>query len=362
MSRKRTRRGFQLSEFPVVLFIFFIMFFPLINLLCLGCGACSVWLISFQTAATAVEQQSFAESLNAAANQAKAITQTGISKWVKLQPVGGYQNSGVNLFVEKLSFRTGSGQYWLYGPNASAPPPAQAADYIYSVRSEANFTVGPFLSMASWPWIGDIPGLGQPAAITITTGKAVEQPDHIVDANNTMLASSGSGSNVSAQPGGWKAPNGTGEMWTQDGMPILSYTVWVPDFPGSSTGYLFKIDTQQNNWSGSNPNVNWSASSWITGRYVSNYQDSQTGFILTGNQFSFNDTNGGTQTIAVNPGQNVDVQGIQEYCEGATASLNQLITAVNDNPSMSPAAKAAALNSIAQYQSWLQNNMPSGWW
>lgn len=353
-TRKRTRRGLQLSEFPVVLFILFIMLFPLINLLCLACGACSVWLISFQTAATAVEQKSFAEALNSAANVSQAITNNGLSKWVKLQPVGGYNGKGVNLFVEKLSFRTGSGQYWLYGPNATAPPPAQAADYIYSVKAEANFTVGPFLSMASWPFIGDIPGLGTPAAITITTGKAVEQPDHIVDANNTLLATQGTGNNQSAQPGGWKNPDGTGEMWTQNGSPILSYTIFVPNFPGSTSGYMFKIDTQAN--------TTYSGQSWLTGRYVDGFVQNQGGYILTGNQFTYNDANGATQTIAVNPGQNMDLQGIQEYCEGASGSLYQLTNNINNDTTMSPAAKAAALNAVQQYQTWLSNNMPEGWW
>lgn len=356
MRRRRSRRGFQLSEFPVVLFILFIMLFPLINLLCLACGACSVWLISFQTAATAVEQQNFASSLTAAANLAKGITQTGISKWVKLTPVGGYQNSGVNLFVEKLSFKgTGSNQFWLYGPNASAPPPAQAADYIYTIRSEANFTVGPFLSMASWPFIGDVPGLGQPAAITITTGKAVEQPDHIVDAGNTMLASSGSGSVVSSQPGGWKAPDGTGELWTSNGNPILSYTVWVPDFPGSATGYMFKVDLTN---AAGNP-TDQVYHTAITGRYVSNHQDSASGYILTGNEFNFNGNNGATQNMAINPGQNVDLQA---YCDTSNNSLNDMTTLIQNDSSLSSAAKQAASNAVSSFQAWLNNNMPSGWW
>lgn len=354
MTRRRRNFGFQMSEFPVVLFILFIMLFPLINLLCLACGACSVWLISFQTASTAVEQKSFSDSLTAAANTATAITNSGLSKWVKLTPVGGYQGKGVNLFVEKLSFRTGSGQYWLYGPNASAPPPAQSADYIYSIKSEATFTVGPFLSMASWPFIGDVPGLGVPASFTITTGKAVEQPDHIVDANNTLLASTGTGSNVSAQPGGWKSPNGTGEMWTQNGSPILSYTVWVPDSPGSTNGYMFKIDTQAN--------TQYSGQSWLTGRYVNNYQPSDGGYILTGNEFTFNGQNGSNQTMGINPGQNVDLQGIQEYCEGATGSLLQLRNNITNDTTMSASAKAAAMDAVAQYETWLRANMPEGWW
>lgn len=359
---QQRRKGMQMAEFPIVLFILFLMLFPLLNLVVLGCGACTVWLIAQQTAATAAEQKSFADSLTAASGTANQIAQSGMSKWVKLAPVGGWQSSGVNLFVEKTAYKLNdSGQYWLYGPNCSAPVPAQASDYIYSIKSEATFNVGPFMSMAGIPFVGDIPGIGVPAAISITCGKAVEEPDHIVTTSNNLLASSGTSNNVSAQPGGWKSPNGVGELWTDaNGNPIATYTVWQPDYPGATSGFLFKVDMQM---------VGGGGRAQVAGRYVNGYVPSSTGYILTGNQFAYNGTNGQTQYMGVNPGQNVDAYYEMPYCIGAAQACTDLVNVIqsgqtygDSSVSMPPTATQATCDAIMSAHSWLTANMPQGWY
>lgn len=359
----RKKRGSQMSEFPIILFILFLMFFPLMNLLMMACGACTVWLIAQQTAATAAEQKSFADSLTAASTTANQIAQSGLAKWVRLAPVGGWQTSGVNLFVEKMEYKaSGSGQYWLYGPNCSAPVPAQSSDYIYSIKSEATFNVGPFMPMAGIPFVGDIPGVGVPAAISITGGKAVEEPEHIVTTSNNLLANSGTTiSNVSGQPGGWKTPDGTGQMWTDtNGNPIISFTIWQPDSPGSTNGYLFKVNMQM---------VGGGGRAEVAGRYVNGYVPSSTGYILTGNQFAYNAANGQTQYIGINPGQNIDAHYEMPYCIGAGQACTDLVNVIQSGQSygdssvnMPSSATQATVDAIMTAHSWLTNNMPSGWY
>lgn len=353
MKKQRSRRGFQMAEFAMALMVFFIALFPLINLVYLGCGFCTVFLIAQQTASTGSAQTNFEDTLSSVAQAAKTLTESGLGQWLKLKPVGGYDNSGVDVFVETLSYKQNSGQYHLYGPNASAPLPAQPAEYVYSIKTEATFTVAPFTSLGSFPFIGTIPGVGSPATIRISASRAVEEPEHIVS-TNSKLAKTGVASNVSSQTGGWKIPDGTGELWVQqDGNSVISYTVWVPDYQGAATGYLFKVDAQM---------LGGGGKATVSGRYVTTYSDSTAGYILTGNEFSFNDKSGQTKSMSANPGQNIDSQYEMAYCIGAKQAMTDLMNQLSNDSALSQSAKQASINAVSEAHSWLSNNLPLGWY
>jgi hypothetical protein len=201
--RKRSARrrafGGNIAEFgPALLVLFLVIIFPLLNLMGFACGVATATLIANQCACSASVSQTYTDALTAASNTAMALITSPLGKFAGLQPLNGYQGSGVDLYVAATN--TTSNKTTVYGPNTAVPGPIDTSTYIYEYEARVNYAIGPFLSMAGNPFVGNIPMIGKPANFQLTVQKSAEYPDGLT----------GGGAAAGAASGGGGAGSGTG--------------------------------------------------------------------------------------------------------------------------------------------------------
>lgn len=191
MAKRQTRReiGAAIAEFGPALFVFFfIILFPLINMIALGTGAGTVYLISKQCASKAGQSTTFQNALESATNAALELESGGFGKFAGLVPVGGFNNSGMDLYITDTNISTN--QSTRYGPNTpSVPPPSNPDEHLYSYDAVVTFDVGPMVNLHSVPWIGNVPGVGVPARMSYTASSNVEHPEGLL----SLVAETGGG-------------------------------------------------------------------------------------------------------------------------------------------------------------------------
>lgn len=160
---------------PSIMILLIFVVFPFINLMGVVVGYATGFLITRQAARQAGAQAKFAEALTAMLNESGGITQSGLGRFVKLKPVGGYQNSGTDLYVLATNYITN--QTKNYGPNSPVPPPIDSSTFVYEYTVPGTFDVGPLIDMSTVPFLGGIPGLGPSARIHTVSQCVVEHPD-----------------------------------------------------------------------------------------------------------------------------------------------------------------------------------------
>jgi hypothetical protein len=165
-----------MAEFAPALFVFLVaIFFPFLNLFGYICGVATATLIANQCATAAAVSQTYAEALNSTSNTAVQLANSGLGKFSRLHAVGGYKDSGINIYVAVTELATNSTTF--YGPNQPLNVPIDTIKNIYEYEAQVNYSVGPFLSMEGIPMFKDVPMLGKPAAFSFTVQKAAEYPD-----------------------------------------------------------------------------------------------------------------------------------------------------------------------------------------
>lgn len=171
---RRSRRG-SIAEVPPALFILFVVIMlPLIDLLGLALAAGAIGLTNYTCMSRAACQPTFDLALSAMSDEATSFQSTGFFKFLNLQPAGGYQNCGIDMWVKADNFRGGTSQ--TYGPNTPVPPPVDTTTYIYAYMGRSAFRVSPWISFSGVPLLSQIPGLGQPVVLTFDVCKNVETP------------------------------------------------------------------------------------------------------------------------------------------------------------------------------------------
>lgn len=171
--RKRDVGSAHSSEFVAALYAFFLMaLIPMINLIGLVTGVGTLQLLARESAVRAGNAASFDEALNEMDYTARQITASGFGAFAKLRPVGGYNDSGVDLYVADTNINTQT--TIIHGPNTPAVSALNQSNYIYTYKVVARFDVGPFLNLSSVPVIGQVPGLGAPVRMTMHADRSIE--------------------------------------------------------------------------------------------------------------------------------------------------------------------------------------------
>lgn len=196
----RSRQG-QVTELPLTLYVLFVItLFPLIDLIGIGTGATTLSLLTTQLASRASQQPTYQQALATAVGASTNFSQTQLAHLVALQPVSGYQNSGVNLFVQATAINGGGST--TYGPNTPVPQPLDTTNKIYEYTVRSSYTVGPFLPVAGVPWLNTVGGIGKPLAITWSSTRAAEYASGVGGQNGS------SGKTIPQTPVGVTSPLG----------------------------------------------------------------------------------------------------------------------------------------------------------
>jgi len=170
----RDKRG-NLSEYPVALMVLLlIIVVPLIDLLGVVTGSCVACLIAHQASSRAADHQLYTTALSTMQTEATNLLSTGFAAFARMRPVGGYQGSGADLYILESNYRSGGTKS--YGPNLPVETTIDPSTCLYECNVQAQYQVGPTVSLASMPFIGDVPGLGKPALIRFAASRAAEYP------------------------------------------------------------------------------------------------------------------------------------------------------------------------------------------
>lgn len=212
----RCGRG-SLHEFAPAIFILLLLFLvPLLDLAGLAVGYGTVFFICLQSASTASTQTNFDGSLNALERCAGTLNQSGLARFSRLQPVAGYRGLGSDIFIDVTNWRAGHTSA-SFGPNTPIPPPIDVSTNMYQFNVRSTYDVGPLLAISGLPVLGDVPGLGRPARITVAVQRQAEYPLGLAgsgnptsssQANNTLAFNSNAGGSPSTpgQLAGWNYP------------------------------------------------------------------------------------------------------------------------------------------------------------
>ncbi|MBK8222487.1 MAG: hypothetical protein IPK73_15805 [Candidatus Obscuribacter sp.] len=168
------------AEMPLAMFILFVIFaFPLIDLVALTLSYGSVWFISFQASHTASTQTDFGSALSAALKKTVEFNSSGFTAMLKMTPVAGFQNSGTDLYIDSVDFMDDT-KCLTIGPNKAVPPPIDLTNRFYQVRACTTYSMDPFIDLKAVPFIGSVPALGRPVALTATVKRCAEFPQGLV--------------------------------------------------------------------------------------------------------------------------------------------------------------------------------------
>lgn len=257
----------QLSEWPAVLFVcLFFFIFPLINLVALATSLAVIALVDYQSVTRASSQQYFNTALSAAQQEVTELNQSPFARFAHITPVGGYQNCGMNMFVDATNYWTN--QAATYGPNQPLPAGIDLTKNICEYRSSVTYQMSPFINLASIPFIKDVPALGQPVTLHFETRHMVEHPEGLSMAagggtfsggSTTLDLAANSGINTPGQlddgsGSGWNYPNiyqliaNAGETVVAENVIIVQANNpnWTPTGLTVSPGCKVWIDSRAN--------------------------------------------------------------------------------------------------------------------
>jgi hypothetical protein len=165
-----------MSEFPLALLVLFLLLlFPLIDLVGLAIGAATACLVANQCSTRASELQNYGSALQTMNEEANQLFSSGFAAFAKLKPVGGYNNCGADLWIITTNYHNSTVQP-PFGPNKPYNGGIDPSTYLYELDTKVQCQVGPVVSMANLPWIGDVPGLGKPATLNFEAQRAAEYP------------------------------------------------------------------------------------------------------------------------------------------------------------------------------------------
>lgn len=218
----RTCKGSAgIAEFVLALMVVVMVVFCLVDLVATASSYAVIALASRQASFKAATAQSIDQALYEMSQAVSGLSTSGLGRFAHLKPVGGYNGSGADLFINVTQVATGNTTQ--IGPNVGIPRPPGAkqidADVnIYECAARLTFEMGPLVPLTGMPILKDVPGCGKPATMQVSTNIALEQPERLAigalgDPNLGSTAPGGtnivpnSGTNPgSFQLGGWNYP------------------------------------------------------------------------------------------------------------------------------------------------------------
>ncbi len=193
--RRRKARG-SVAETPLLMLVLFAIFaFPLIDLISLALAYGTVWFVAFQSASVASTQTDFKSSLSALVRKASDFNGNGFINMLKMTPIAGYNATGTDLYIEAVDFMDASKSETI-GPNKPVPPPVDLTNRFYEISAESTYQVKPFIDLGSVPLLSYVQGLGSPITFTAKVKRCAEFPQGLVHGP----ASPGSTPASAAQP------------------------------------------------------------------------------------------------------------------------------------------------------------------
>jgi len=193
------RRNGNTAEFgPALLILFLFAIFPLINLLGLGTGEATVYLLAQEAANHTSQANNYSDALASMQSIANQFMGTGFAAFAKLVPMGGYNSCGANLWVQQTA--VASQQATMYGPNQGVNNPIDANANIYEYSVHARYQCGPLINLSAVPLIGSVPGLGPPATLMVCVNRAVEFPDGLIASGGAAGGGGAGGGGGPANP------------------------------------------------------------------------------------------------------------------------------------------------------------------
>ena len=195
--RPRSRAG-NIAEFAPCLFVFFMFaLFPLINLIMLGANCGTVALLTRNAAVAAANAPTYGQALTAMQSSVNNDLSAGFGQFSKLTANGGYNNTGVDLYVVATSI--GGGATQVYGPDTVLTVTPNTSNFIYEYRVVSSFSLQPFINMSAVPFIGSVPVIGAATPFGYSAERAVEDATGLGSLG--LASTSGSGPNGPSHTG-----------------------------------------------------------------------------------------------------------------------------------------------------------------
>lgn len=345
----RKERGSAIAEFPVaLLFLLVMVLFPMINLVLFAGSMATNMFFSRHVAGRASVCHKFDEMLLVADQEGQDLLASGFAKFAKLKPVGGLGGHGVDLYVYVIN--TGSNNLVEYGPNSAVPPPIDPARNVYEVGAQTCYDVGPMMDLSGAPFIGNIPLIGQPARVTFTAHRAVEDPNAIVGAGApTAAASYPTSLNGNNNVIGTTPPLGSPQTVAAvtpgaNGQPTsITATTWVADAGNPGAGFLMTfIWTWQ-------PGVTGREHVSVSGQYLNAPPDSVQ--VSTQHNFNTNGAQGTHQGIHHNPGSDITQTTVFTHDNGAGQFMS-----LDHNANLTASQNQALNEGFLEMQQWMLSN------
>jgi len=183
--RRRSQRqagrkaGASVAEFgPVLVILVLITIVPLTNLIFFLAGYVCVSALCQSCATDAANSATFGEALVNVRKRALSTAGSGPGKFFKLQPVGGYEGCGIDLYIATTNLANPNvGQF--FGPNSGLPSStaANGATTMYEYNIRSQFGIGPCMDLSALPLAGTLPMVGKPVTVELSTSRAAEHID-----------------------------------------------------------------------------------------------------------------------------------------------------------------------------------------
>ncbi len=210
---QRAKNGTAVAEIPVVLFVLIFLFLlPLINLLWLAMAEASIAIITLQAADRAASQPTYTDALTSINQEAQTFLQSGIARMIRMRPVNGYQNCGLDLYTIATDFHTQASE--TFGPNTMTSTPPSTLDDFFEYNCAATYEIQPLVPLSFIYGMAKVPGLGAPAVLTYRVNRVLEHPEGLA-AGYSAVGFSKSGAHTPSCPpsAGFNSPEPTAGNW-----------------------------------------------------------------------------------------------------------------------------------------------------
>ena len=165
----------EITQFPLTIYcLFLVLFLPVTNLIALVVAASTIYVATNDLAAKAAAQPTFAQSLNAMTLEAYSFQSNSLARFAKMVPNGGYTGCGNDLYVLATDMKGAGVQ--TSAPNQSLTSNVDTTKSIYEMQVVSSYSVSPLVSLASFPLLREVPGLGRPVLISFAAYRPIEHP------------------------------------------------------------------------------------------------------------------------------------------------------------------------------------------
>ena len=172
---RNSKGSAEIAEFVPVLYIaFLLVLMPLLDLVTVFVAGATQYLATNDFVAKSATQPDYASALNTMVTEAYQFQSNGLAKFAQMVPDGGFAGCGDDLYV--LVTDTGTGAVTSSGADRPLSQKINTQSSMYELSVRSVYNVGPLVSLAAVPILGDIPGLGKPVTLAFSANRPVEHP------------------------------------------------------------------------------------------------------------------------------------------------------------------------------------------